>query len=140
MTPLVSNLLVFGIDESHWVSHKALIKSYLQSQNMGWSFIYNPAFNVDQAVARAAEWEDLQLVYIMNERRLQASKMELEAARLARQLTKHSKKPWVILEAGLRYLEPIFTHLEIEVRYGMVEEVIRERWLMEDKRAAAFTS
>jgi hypothetical protein len=110
---------------------------------MGWTLVYRPAFDIEQAVAQAAKWEELQIALVMNERNLSQTEMEHDAVLLAKQLAFHPRKPWVVLGSRLNYLELAFRILKIRVEYGMVEDIIHERHVAEvedDDKAATYTS
>ena len=138
MKPKTTEVLLVGTSLETWNMMKGLVKKGLQGMHVGWGYVSVPAPTFHVAFTRIVERRSLDIVHISNEMRLPAEDMRRGCEVLARKIARHPNRPWVLLkdEDDLVYLTPLFSVHGIEVRNGMLENIIHERWAAENKQLA----
>lgn len=117
-----------GMSANTWLLAEELIKGSLQ-QGEEWRFISTPAPSLEVALTVIQERPNLEIVCISNEDGLHYVKMMRWCKKIAKRLSWHSNRPWVMFESEeLRYLEFIFNKRKIPCKVGAFEEVIQARW------------
>lgn len=74
--------------------------------HMGWSFTSGAFSSTEEIAAYINECKYLEIVYFCNGE-LDCQKLLEGIGKIAEAIHRHEQKPWVVLDHGLEYLEPI---------------------------------
>ena len=135
--PRKTHIITIGQTDSQWQEWKSGVKGALQTINMGWSFGSEKATSVADAVSRIEEREHLEMVLFSNENSPNQKQLFRDALTIAAALTEHKRKPWVILDFGLEYLQSLFEGFGIKTQNpSLIGYTVHEHWVSQMEREA----
>ncbi|MDP4001844.1 MAG: hypothetical protein Q8P69_02250 [bacterium] len=123
-----SSVLVFKQTPYQYMEWRRMVKGGLQSMHMGWEFTSSLPDTVDDVVKLIQGSENLEIVVISNGIGMDSKVITQYALRIAKALKAHKYQPWVVLDESTDYLKVIFEEQGVEVKSGMIEFVIFDRW------------
>ncbi|RJQ34669.1 hypothetical protein C4556_02080 [Candidatus Parcubacteria bacterium] len=135
--PMNADVLMIGVDPRHFDHYQRMVKGGLQSMNMGWNYVANPAESFGYAIEFLAKRPELDLVFIANQVDWNDDELRDGVTALAEALAKHPAKPWVVLNPGLEWLRPAFLAEGVNVDGVSIEVALWERHRRKTESAEA---
>lgn len=133
-----THVMTIGQTDAQWQEWKGDVKGALQTIHMGWSFGSEKATSVTDAVSRIAERDHLEIVFFSNENSPNQEQLFKDALMIAAALTEHKRKPWVILDFGLEYLQSLFEGFGIKTKNpALIGYTVHERWVSQMEHEVA---
>lgn len=127
MIPLEADVLMVGVDTSHYDHFQRLVKGDLQSLHMGWNYVANPRNTFAEAIEYIGRRPTLDVVFITNQTGFSDADLRQGCAELAQALAAHEAKPWVVLDTHLQYLRHIFEIESVDVERPSIVMALCDR-------------
>lgn len=132
-----TQVMTIGQTEKQWREWKWVVEGDLQTMHMGWSFGSERATSVVDALSRIEKHSNLEIVFFSNENSPNKKQLHKDALTIAAALTEHKRKPIVILDFGLEYLQSLFKGFGIKTEKSfLIAYTVNERWVSQMESAA----